>query len=156
MKKKFLFSLLIVIIGVSIVVFCNFRQKSGIMICTYRVENDVYKLQSHYEITYKENKVLNLLTKETFTSSDEKMLSEYKTSLELIYSKYQNLKYYENSINMKKDKLISTTNINYQKLDTKAFLKIDSNNRKLMEDGSISLKKIKKLYQENGFRCTYK
>ena len=156
MKKKILFSSLIVIIVLLIVVFCIFKQKSGIMICTYRVENDVYKLQSHYEITYEENKVLNLLTKEIFTSSDEKMLSEYKTSLELIYSKYRDLKYYENTITMNENKLVSTTNINYQKLDTKAFIKIDSNNRKLMEDGAISLKKIKQLYQENGFRCTYK
>lgn len=158
MNKKVIFSLLIlVIITISVVLLLNIiYPKNGLMICTYTSSNDIYKINTKYEIKFKNRIVSNLYTEEIIEASDEKMLNEYKTSLDLVYSKYSNLKYYDNSVTIKNNKLISKTNINYKKLDISKFIALDKNNRKLLTNNKLELKKLKKTYTDSGARCTYK
>lgn len=158
MNKKVIFSLLILaIITISVVLLLNIiYPKSGLMICTYTSSNDIYKINTKYVIKFKNRIVSNLYTEEIIEASDEKMLNEYKTSLDLVYSKYSNLKYYDNSVTIKNNKLISKTNINYEKLDISKFIALDKNNRKLLTNNKLELKKLKKTYTDSGARCTYK
>lgn len=158
MNKKVIFSLLIlIIITISVVLLLNIiYPKNGLMICTYTSSNDIYKINTKYEIKFKNRIVSNLYTEEIIEASDEKMLNEYKTSLDLVYSKYSNLKYYDNSVIIKNNKLVSKTNINYQKLDISKFIALDKNNRKLLTNNKLELKKLKKTYTDSGARCTYK
>lgn len=158
MNKKVIFSFLIlVIITISVVLLLNIiYPKNGLMICTYTSSNDIYKINTKYEIKFKNRIVSNLYTEEIIEASDEKMLNEYKTSLDLVYSKYSNLKYYDNSVIIKNNKLVSKTNINYQKLDISKFIALDKNNRKLLTNNKLELKKLKKTYTGSGARCTYK
>lgn len=158
MNKKVIFSFLIlVIITISVVLLLNIIYlKNGLMICTYTSSNDIYKINTKYEIKFKNRIVSNLYTEEIIEASDEKMLNEYKTSLDLVYSKYSNLKYYDNSVIIKNNKLVSKTNINYQKLDISKFIALDKNNRKLLTNNKLELKKLKKTYTDSGARCTYK
>lgn len=158
MNKKVIFSFLIlVIITISVVLLLNIIYlKNGLMICTYTSSNDIYKINTKYEIKFKNRIVSNLYTEEIIEASDEKMLNEYKTSLDLVYSKYSNLKYYDNSVTIKNNKLVSKTNINYQKLDISKFIALDKNNRKLLTNNKLELKKLKKTYTDSGARCTYK
>lgn len=158
MNKKVIFSFLIlVIITISVALLLNIiYPKNGLMICTYTSSNDIYKINTKYEIKFKNRIVSNLYTEEIIEASDEKMLNEYKTSLDLVYSKYSNLKYYDNSVIIKNNKLVSKTNINYQKLDISKFIALDKNNRKLLTNNKLELKKLKKTYTDSGARCTYK
>lgn len=158
MNKKVIFSLLVlVIITISVVLLLNIiYPKNGLMICTYTSSNDIYKINTKYEIKFKNRIVSNLYTEEIIEASDEKMLNEYKTSLDLVYSKYSNLKYYDNSVTIKNNKLVSKTNINYEKLDISKFIALDKNNRKLLTNNKLELKKLKKTYTDSGARCTYK
>lgn len=158
MNKKVIFSLLILaIITISVVLLLNIiYPKNGLMICTYTSSNDIYKINTKYVIKFKNRIVSNLYTEEIIEASDEKMLNEYKTSLDLVYSKYSNLKYYDNSVTIKNNKLISKTNINYQKIDISKFIALDKNNRKLLTNNKLELKKLKKTYTDSGARCTYK
>lgn len=158
MNKKVIFSFLIlVIITIPVVLLLNIiYPKNGLMICTYTSSNDIYKINTKYEIKFKNRIVSNLYTEEIIEASDEKMLNEYKTSLDLVYSKYSNLKYYDNSVTIKNNKLVSKTNINYQKLDISKFIALDKNNRKLLTNNKLELKKLKKTYTDSGARCTYK
>lgn len=158
MNKKVIFSFLIlVIITISVALLLNIiYPKNGLMICTYTSSNDIYKINTKYEIKFKNRIVSNLYTEEIIEASDEKMLNEYKTSLDLVYSKYSNLKYYDNSVTIKNNKLVSKTNINYQKLDISKFIALDKNNRKLLTNNKLELKKLKKTYTDSGARCTYK
>lgn len=158
MNKKVIFSLLVlVIITISVVLLLNIiYPKNGLMVCTYTNSNDIYKINTKYEIKFKNRIVSNLYTEEIIEASDEKMLNEYKTSLDLVYSKYSNLKYYDNSVTIKNNKLISKTNINYEKLDISKFIALDKNNRKLLTNNKLELKKLKKAYTDSGARCTYK
>lgn len=158
MNKKVIFSLLILaIITISVVLLLNIiYPKNGLMICTYTSSNDIYKINTKYEIKFKNRIVSNLYTEEIIEASDEKMLNEYKTSLDLVYSKYSNLKYYDNSVTIKNNKLVSKTNINYQKIDISKFIALDKNNRKLLTNNKLELKKLKKTYTDSGARCTYK
>lgn len=158
MKIKIFFTLLIIIILIilSIILLNLIYPKSGIMICTYNNTNDIYKISTKYEIEFKNRLVNNLYTEEIIEASDEKLLKEYKTSLELVYSKYANLKYYDNSVTIKNNKLVSKTNINYQKININKFVALDNNNRKLLTNNKLELKKLKKTYTGNGAKCTYK
>lgn len=158
MKKNIFFPLLaLIIFTISVVLLLNIiYPKNGLMICTYTSSNDIYKINTKYEIKFKNRIVSNLYTEEIIEASDEKMLNEYKTSLDLVYSKYSNLKYYDNSVTIKNNKLISKTNINYKKLDISKFIALDKNNRKLLTNNKLELKKLKKTYTDSGARCTYK
>lgn len=156
MNKKLILLLLAPTIIILIIVIKYLNHKTGIMICTYENKNDVYHISSLYKVEFKEQVVTNLYTEEVITSDEAKMLSDYKASLDLIYSKYKNLKYYDNSVIIKDNKLISKTNINYKKIDISKFKSLDKNNRKLLTNNKLKLKTIKKIYKDKGARCTYK
>lgn len=158
MNKKVIYSSLaiVILITISIILFNILNPTNGTLICTYNNKTDVYNISTRYEIKFTNRVVTNLYTEEIIEVADEEMLSEYKTSLGLVYSKYQDLKYYDNSIKVKNNKLISKTNINYQKLDISKFIALDKNNRKLFTNNKVELKLLRKTYEEKGSRCTYK
>ncbi len=160
MAKKVIYTIscviIIFIIIISIILLGIINPKNGTMICTYTNKTDIYNISTKYEIKFTDRIVNNLYTEEIIEADDEKMLSEYKTSLDLVYSKYLNLKYYDNSVSIKGNKLVSKTNINYKKIDISKFIAIDNSNRKLLTNNKLELKKLKKAYREKGARCTYK
>lgn len=153
MKKK---TILVTLILISIVVLVLTIYRSGTMVCTFNNKNDVYSINTIYSITFKKRIVTSILTEEIIQSNDEKMLEEYKISLDLLYSKYKKLKYYDNKTSIKNNQLVSITKINYQKINKNEFIKLDRNNRRLFTGNVIKLKTLQKIYKENGAKCTYK
>lgn len=151
--KKLLIFLIIIFIIVIIVCKIIFQPNKGKVICTnYIIDNDI-SINTRYEISYKEKNVENIKTIEKAKFNDSKLLKEYKEVLEATYSSYQNLEYYSNSIIVKNNTIISTTNINYEKIDLDKFFSIDHKNKSLFKDGKIPLNKIKTIYQESGAVC---
>ncbi len=151
--KKLLIFLILVFIIVIILYKINFHPNKGKVVCTnYIIDSDIF-INTKYEISYKENNVQNIKTIEKAKFSDSKLLKEYKEVLETTYSLYQNLKYYSNNIIIKNNTIISTTNINYEKIDLEKFFRIDHKNKYLFKNGKIPLNKIKTIYQESGAVC---
>ena len=156
MKKKWIIVLLIIIILVIIIILNIYNYNSRLIQCTYNSKNDLYDIKTKYLIKHKKDKVINLYTEEVITSTDEKMLSDYKFSLETVYNKYNKLKYYDNAIILKDNTLTVKTNINYEKINIDNFIDIDNNIKKLLNKGNISVKKLKQTYKNNGAKCIYK
>ncbi len=156
MKKKILMPIIILIILLSLVVLLiTSGHKSGKMKCVYTSTSDVIETSSIYLITYKNNIVSNLETREVIVSNDKNMLDEYKTALELVYSEYNGLEYYDNSVTLKKNKLTTITKVNYEKLDINKFISIDKNNKDLFTNNQVKLSTLKKIYKKNGAKCRY-
>jgi uncharacterized lipoprotein YehR (DUF1307 family) len=156
MKKKILMLIIILIILLSLVVLLiTSGHKSGKMKCVYTSTSDVIETSSIYLITYKNNIVNNLETREVIVSNDKNMLDEYKTALELVYSEYNGLEYYDNSVTLKKNKLTTITKVNYEKLDINKFISIDKNNKDLFTNNQVKLSTLKKIYKKNGAKCRY-
>lgn len=132
------------------------RYEKGTIVCTYTGRNDLYKIHTEYQINYKKDIVNYLETTETIESNDKKMLEKYQINLHMIYDEYNNLDNYKNMIHLDNNKLTSITKINYSKLDIKEWINIDRNNKNLLEKNHVSLKKIKKIYQNNGATCRYR
>ncbi len=156
MKKKILIPIIILILLLSIIILLITNgHKSGKMKCVYTSTSDAIETSSIYLITFKNNIVSNLETKEVIVSNDKTMLNEYKTALELVYSEYNNLEYYDNTVTLKDNKLTTITKVNYEKLDINKFISIDKNNKELFNNNKVNLSTLKKIYKKNGAKCKY-
>ena len=87
----------------------------------------------------------------------QKIVEDYKKTLEEIYKPYNELDYYENNISIKDTTLNSVTIINYEKIDAKTLVEINSNFKTIMnKKNKVPVTKLKKLYEQNGAKCHYK
>lgn len=152
MKKKLL---VLVAVGVTLVTGCS--SKEGTLHCTIEKDIDsITKLESIYNVDYKDGYATMLNTKETITSDNKQVLESYKSSLESMYSSYKNIKYYDNDIKVEDNKLISTTKVNYEKIDTDKLIEIDKNNKAAMENGKVKVSILKEAYEQLGATCKEK
>lgn len=149
MKKS-----LIIIILLLTILISGCEKKSGELTCTSTTNpNETITLDSKYVVTYKDGYVTKLKTTETIEAKEVSDLETYKEALELAYSDYNNIDYYSNTITIEDNKLVSSTVIDYEKVDTDKLIEIDSNNGTLIKDGKISLQDIKDMYTGNGCTC---
>lgn len=156
MKKKYLYITTSIILVVLIVVLVKFLEpKSGKMLCTYSSTNDAMNVEMSYLITFKNKKVTNLKAKEVIESNDSKMLNEYKETLDMVYSIYHDLKYYDVEVLIEDNSLITNAVINYKKINKEDFIEIDPSNENLYKGDSIPLSKLKNKYKNNGAKCRY-
>lgn len=109
-----------------------------------------------YELTSKNDNVLTLISTETIESSDSEYLENVKKSIEDTYSIYNNIKYYEYEIKIEDNKLISTVNIDYSKIDLNKLVDIDKANENIIVDGKVSLNNLKNMYESLGSVCVDK
>ena len=74
------------------------------------------------------------------------------TGVEIFY-------FYDNTLGkevvLENKKLISTTNINYKKIDKDKLISIDSSNKSLFTNDNVRLTTLKKIYENNGAKCKY-
>ena len=84
---------------------------------------------------------------------DTDILNTYKEQIESLYSPYKDVEYYEYNVDITDNKLTSTVDINYTKVDTDKLLEIDSANGALIKDGKISVDDIKSVYESLGATC---
>ena len=157
MKKKLSVALTIICIIAIIVLSVYYNKyRNNTMICTYSTTADVYSMKTKYVVKYKNGVVNNVQTEEIFTKYDEETLKEYKSTLENMYMPYSDLDYYDYSITIKDNQVISKININYKKLDMNKFIEIDSKNKDILTNNKVAIKKLKKIYKNNGARCVYR
>lgn len=111
------------------------------------------EMDLNYKVTYKGDYVTLVETNETVTSDNKKVLETFKEQVEELYSPYKDVEHYEYDVKIDGKKLVSTTNINYEKVDTNKLIEIDENNKSLIKDGKIKLDDIKLTYELLGVEC---
>lgn len=150
MKKK---KWLLLILGILII--CGCTPKNGTLTCTNRMNKNGIVLNTDYTVKYKNNYVTMVKTVEVIEAKKEVLL-EYQEALKSSYEPYNELDGYQNEIVIKKGTLISTTMIDYSKIDTKKLISLDQNNKTVVKDGKVKLEDMKKIYQEMGAICKIK
>ena len=151
MKKKILlfssvFIFLILITGCS-------KESGNLMTCTRSMNQNNIKTNLKYNISYDGDYVTRVKSIETVETDSEDILNSYKTQIESLYSPYNDIEYYEYNVKVEDNKLTSTVDINYEKVDTDKLLEIDSANGQLIKDGKIKVNDIKSVYESLGAIC---
>lgn len=106
-----------------------------------------------YKVTYKGDYVQLVETEEKVIAENKTYLDTYKTTVENLYAPYKDVEHYEYNVSVDGDTLTSKTKINYEKIDTKKLIDIDSANGSLIKDGKIKLTDIKSVYEGMGASC---
>lgn len=146
--KKFIYIVVLILLATG----CS--RKDGTITCTSTSNpNKEVKLKSTYIITYKNNYVKKLKTTEIITVNDKSNIEAYKNVLENSYKKYNEIKYYSNVISVEDNNLISSTIINYDKIDTDKLIKLDKNNKSIIKNKKVMVNDIKNVYLKNGCKC---
>lgn len=144
----------IIYIVVLILLVTGCSKKDGTITCTSTsTPNEEVKLKSTYIITYKNNYVTRLKTTEIITVNDKNNIETYKNVLENSYKEYNKIKYYSNVISVEDNNLISSTIINYDKIDTNKLIKLDKNNNSIIKNKKVAVDDIKNIYVKNGRKC---
>lgn len=147
--------LAVLIVGVCLLTGCTeTKEEVGLLVCTKNQDIDAStKLESTYKVSYKDGYVTDLDTVETITSDNTQVLETYKSSLEKVYSSYNNVEHYNNDIKIEGNQLISTTKVDYEKVDTDKLIEIDKNNEAAIEDGKVKASVLKEAYEKLGATC---
>lgn len=148
--KKILLSILLVTI--CLITGCGTKQEKT-MTCTRTLSQSGIKMDLTYIIKYKDDYVTNLESIETVISDDNNILETYKKEAESIYKPYNGIKYYDYSVEIEGDTLVSTLNINYSKVDTDKMIKVDSSNKQIIKDGKVKLSDVESIYKQIGLNC---
>ncbi len=154
MKKKF--KIWQVVLGVFIlflVTGCGNSNDTLSMTCTRTMNQNNIKTSLKYNVEYKDDYVSRIKSVETIETDSSDILNTYKEQIESLYSPYQDVDYYEYNVEIQDNKLTSTVDINYEKVDTDKLLEIDSANGQLIKDGKIRVDDIKSVYENLGAIC---
>lgn len=106
-----------------------------------------------YFADYEGNYVTNIRSDEKITSDDSSALETYKKSIEQSYAPFDDIEYYDYSIEIDGNTLISTTDINYSKIDTAKVIEIDPSSSSLIKNGKININTLKRAYESMGATC---
>lgn len=148
--KKLL--LTITVVGICFLTGCG-AEKQKVMTCTRTTNQSNLKMDLSYTVIYKGKYVTTIKSEEKVTTDDTATLEAYKTQVEGIYSPYKDIKYYEYNVDIIDNTLISTTNIDYSKIDTAKMIEVDSSSSQLIKDGKVSVDDVESLYTQLGITC---
>lgn len=151
MKRKYLF-LSVTMLVVFLVTGCSSSEEKT-MTCTRTMSQSGMKTNLNYKVTYSGDYVNRVQSEESIETSDTTTLNTYKEQIEKIYTPYKDIKYYTYNVTIDGNKLVSTVDINYAKIDTKKLIEIDSANSQLINDGKVKLSSVKSLYEQLGATC---
>ena len=123
------------------------------MVCTRTANQNNMEMDLHYEVEYTKKDVNKVKTTEKIKSSSEALLETYKSTIEAAYEPYKDIEHYNYNVAIEGDTLISTTEIDYDKIDTEKLLEVDSANGKLIKDGKINIEELRSAYESLGATC---
>ena len=153
MKKKFkIWQVVLGVCSLLLVTGCG-NNSTESMTCTRTMNQNEIKTSLKYNVEYEGDYVSRIKTVETVETDDTDILNTYKDQIESLYSPYKDVEYYEYNVDIADNKLTSTVDINYTKVDTDKLLEIDSANGQLIKDGKISVDDIKSVYESLGATC---
>lgn len=109
-----------------------------------------------YFADYQGSYVNNIRSDERITSDDNNILATYKKAVEETYAPFDGLEYYSYNVEIDGNTLISTTDIDYSKIDVDKVLELDPGSSSLIKNGKININDLKKAYQTMGATCEMK
>lgn len=113
-----------------------------------------YKVKSEYVVTYDGKKnVVKVDSKEVVSSSDEAVLDQFEETVKAQLDQFEDVKYYDFSIDRKKGELIEKININYAKMDVDKFLSLNPTASSMFENGKVKYDTIISVYKSLGAKC---
>lgn len=127
--------------------------KFSVINCTRNASADNAKVSLEYKVYYKGDYIQILNSVEKITSSSSSVLDEYEVAYQKIFSAYDGLDYYENTITRKDDSVISETTINYGKIDTDQLLEIEGEEDNVIEDGKVKVSTWISFAEKLGATC---
>ena len=150
MKKYLLLLIVFFVIG------CGKNDTLKTATCTLS-SNDVvngYKTTANYEINYKNDVVESVKTVETVESENSDLLKTMEDYLNTTYSTMNNNYggYTFNVIN-KDNKVVSTTTIDYNKMNIEKFVSENTVLKPYVKNNKLTLEGIKTLYTSVGAIC---
>ncbi len=151
MKRKYLF-LAVTMLVVFLVTGCSSSEEKT-MTCTRTMNQSGMKTSLNYKVTYSGDYVNRVQSEESIETDDTTTLNTYKEQIENIYKPYKDIEYYTYNVTIDGNKLVSTVDINYAKIDTDKLLEIDSANSQLINNGKVKLSSVKSLYEQLGATC---
>ncbi len=151
MKRKYLF-LAVTMLVVFLVTGCSSSEEET-MTCTRTMNQSGMKTNLNYKVTYSGDYVNRVQSEESIETDDTTTLNTYKEQIENIYKPYKDIEYYTYNVTIDGNKLVSTVDINYAKIDTDKLLEIDSANSQLINNGKVKLSSVKSLYEQLGATC---
>ena len=153
MKKRYLL-LAVIIPIIFLVTGCTpLKNVEKSMTCSRSMNQNDMRTNLNYKVFYKINYVTIVKSEESIETSSTSTLNTYKEQIEKIYSPYKNIKFYQYNVTINGNKLVSTVDINYEKIDTKKLIEIDSANSQLIKNGKVKLSDVRSLYEQLGATC---
>lgn len=154
----------VVILGIALLLFVTgcgqqtgyneSNTKDDKMICTRTTNANGLEMDFRYEVYYQGNDVNKVQTTEKITSDSTEILQAYQQQIKSLYSSFDNIEHYNYDVKIEGNTLISTTDINYQKMNIDELVNIDSSIEQLLnDDRKIDLDKITQVYEQLGATC---
>ena len=156
MKKIIISATIIIVLISTVIIGYNIKIYSGTLVCTNTYEEDSVSFKTTYKVEYKKKYATKLVSIETINTYDVTLLNDYKTNLEMMYLRFNEIPHYENTISIKKTTLTSKTIINYDKINLNELVKVDSSFNEVIKKNKVSITKLKKQYDLTGAYCKYK
>lgn len=153
MKKRYLLLAVIIPIIFLVTGCTSLKNIEKSMTCSRSMNQNDMRTNLNYKVFYKNNYVTRVKSEESIETSSTSTLNTYKEQIEKIYSPYKDIKFYQYNVTINGNKLVSTVDINYAKIDTKKLIEIDSANSQLINDGKVKLSSVKSLYEQLGATC---
>ena len=137
----------------SLVLTCACSKNTGTMTCTNKVENGNYTSVVESKINYEDGYVTTMTTTEETTAPTDEAAEDFKVLLDNVYIKYNRLDGFTSNVEVKNKTITSITTIDYKTIDLKKLGEIDESNKSMVEDGKVSLEKIKANFKNQGATC---
>lgn len=154
MRKSKIFSRGVLgVVMILLVTGCGNDKNMLSMTCTRTMDQNGIKTSLKYNVKYKDEYVSRIKMIETIETTNTDILNSYKEQIESLYAPYKEVEYYEYNVNINDNKLTSTTDINYEKVDTDKLLEIDTSNGQIIKDGKILIDDVRDLYESLGATC---
>lgn len=154
-KKKFVF-IGILLLSICFLGGCDDTSNYSLITCTKNASfaDDDVTADLKYEIYYEGDYVKKTISTEMITSEDQNILKEYQTSYQNVFSKYQDIQYYDNTVTLKDHTVTSKTVIDYTKVNTDKIVEIEGDKGNIFTDkGKVKLETLLDLYKEYGAQC---
>lgn len=161
MRRKIFSCVLFIVFGVVLLTGCSdseVKEVDGMSVihCTRTGEATGVDVSMEYDIYYQGDYVKILNSIETVTSSDSSKLDQYENAYKSIFSAYEGLEYYDNSVTRTSDTVKSETTINYGKIDIDKLLSIEGEEDNVIEDGKVKLSTWISFAEKYGASCDNK
>mgnify|MGYP002085116373 CR=1 FL=1 len=150
--KKFSKTLSVLVLSILVLTGCG-KDKKEVMTCTRTLNQNNVEMGFTYKINYTGDYVNTIETTEEVKSENAEYLNTLKTAVENTYAPYKNVEHYNYNVKIDGNKLVSTTKIDYDKIDTKKLIELDSANGKLIKDGKVKMNDLKQVYESLGATC---